>query len=361
MTVKELYNEVRDGHIISDIELQREIIYSDEKQRLVIDSIVKDYPLPAFYLWKNDDGKLEVLDGKQRIHAITRFYENDLEYDGLLWKEWNTKDPELQERINNTALSIIISEGTEEKKREIFNRINTLGVPLSEFEVLNGLYAGQYLRGLSKYVEQDSAAKKILGEPKRGKSKIKLLDFICSLRGVKDKKEYVKLHQDEPFVGDQTLVSKHVKFVASIFDDFNSLPMLLRFAVKYAKDVTIWKENKDEINRRIKKFKKSQDYKLIDNKEQEIEDIIQTVVQGISVDPKRLFTQDQKDELVQLSMADPSKHDGEKIRCEDCKQLFFADELTVDHVKPWSKGGRTELSNAQLLCRACNSKQGNRK
>lgn len=78
MTVKELYNEVRDGHIISDIELQREIIYSDEKQRLVIDSIVKDYPLPAFYLWKNDDGKLEVLDGKQRIHAITRFYENDL-------------------------------------------------------------------------------------------------------------------------------------------------------------------------------------------------------------------------------------------------------------------------------------------
>ena len=84
MTVKELYNEVRDGHIISDIELQREIIYSDEKQRLVIDSIVKDYPLPAFYLWKNDDGKLEVLDGKQRIHAITRFYENDLEYGDLL-------------------------------------------------------------------------------------------------------------------------------------------------------------------------------------------------------------------------------------------------------------------------------------
>ena len=360
MTVKELYNEVRDGYIISDIELQREIIYSDEKQRLVIDSIVKDYPLPAFYLWKNDDGKLEVLDGKQRIYAITRFYENDLEYSGLLWKEWNTKDPALQEKINNTKLSIIISEGSEEKKREIFNRINTLGVPLSEFEVLNGLYAGQYLRGLSKYVEQDSAAKKILGETKRGKSKIMLLDFICSLRGVKDKKEYVKQHQEEPFVNDQTLVSKHIKFVASIFNDFNSLPMLLRLAVKYAKDMTIWKENKDEINSRIRKFKKSQDYKLIDNKEQEIEDIILTVVQGISVDPKRLFTQDQKDELVQLSMTDPLKHDGEKIRCEDCKQLFFADELTVDHVKPWSKGGRTELSNAQLLCRACNSRKGNR-
>ncbi|MBP5560668.1 MAG: DUF262 domain-containing protein [Muribaculaceae bacterium] len=361
MTVKELYNEVRDGHIISDIELQREIIYSDEKQRLVIDSIVKDYPLPAFYLWKNDDGNLEVLDGKQRIHAITRFYENDLEYEDLLWKEWNKKDPQLQERINDTTLCIIISEGTEEKKREIFNRINTLGVPLSEFEVLNGLYAGQYLRGLSKYVEQDSAAKKILGEPKRGKSKIKLLDFICSLRDVKDKKEYVKLHQNEPFVIDQTLVTKHVKFVASIFDDFSSLPVLLRLAVKYAKDITIWKENKDEINHRIKKFKKSQDYKLISNKEQEIEDIIQTVVQRISVDPRRLFSPEQKEKIVHLYLADPDRHKENKIRCEDCKHFFYEDELTVDHIEPWSKGGRTELSNAQLLCRPCNSKQGNRK
>lgn len=361
MTVKELYNEVRDGHIISDIKLQREIIYSTEKQELVIDSIVKDYPLPAFYLWKNDDGKLEVLDGKQRIHAITRYYENDLKYSGLLWKEWNTKDPELQEKINNTFLCIIISSGTEEKKREIFNRINTLGVPLSEFEVLNGLYAGQYLRGLSKYVEQDSSAKKILGEPKRGKSKIKLLDFICSLRGVKDKKEYVKQHQDKPFVSDQTLVSKHVKFVASIFDDFSSQPMLLRLAMKYAKDVTIWKEHKDEINRRIKKFKKSQEYKLINKKEKEIEDIIQTVVQGISVDPRRLFTPEQKEELVHQYLAAPEHHKENKIRCEDCKHFFFENELTVDYVEPWSKGGRTELSNAQLLCRPCNSKQGNQK
>ena len=87
MTVKELYNEVRDGHIISDIELQREIIYSIEKQELVIDSIAKEYPLPAFYLWKNDDGNLEVLDGKQRIEAIRRFYENDIKYQGMLWKE----------------------------------------------------------------------------------------------------------------------------------------------------------------------------------------------------------------------------------------------------------------------------------
>lgn len=115
MTVKELYDQVRDGVIISDIELQREIVYNTEKQELVIDSIVNDIPLPAFYLWKKNNGILEVLDGKQRIHAITRFFENDLEYNGILWKK--TK-PDIQQKICNTSLAIIICEGEEEKKEK---------------------------------------------------------------------------------------------------------------------------------------------------------------------------------------------------------------------------------------------------
>jgi len=75
MNIKYLYEQVRDGKIISDIELQREIVYDTDKQVLVIDSIVNGIPLPAFYFWKNKDGILEVLDGKQRIEAIKKFIE----------------------------------------------------------------------------------------------------------------------------------------------------------------------------------------------------------------------------------------------------------------------------------------------
>lgn len=70
MTVKELYENVVNGIIISDIELQRAIVYDANKQALVIDSIYHGIPLPAFYLWEREDDKLEVLDGKQRIEAI---------------------------------------------------------------------------------------------------------------------------------------------------------------------------------------------------------------------------------------------------------------------------------------------------
>ena len=125
MKIKELYEKIRDGIIISDIELQREIIYNTEKQQLVIDSILNDVPLPAFYLWKNDDEKLEVLDGKQRIEAIKKFIQNDLQYNDKIWKQ---TDSDVQQKFNETELSVIIQSGTEELKRKIFNRINTLGV-----------------------------------------------------------------------------------------------------------------------------------------------------------------------------------------------------------------------------------------
>ena len=52
---------------------------------------------------------------------------------------------------------------------------------------------------------------------------------------------------------------------------------------------------------------------------------------------------------------------GIEVLSDKPMSFFFEEELSVDHVKPWSKGGRTELSNAQLLCRPCNIKQGNRK
>lgn len=34
--------------------------------------------------------------------------------------------------------------------------------------------------------------------------------------------------------------------------------------------------------------------------------------------------------------------------------------LSIDHIIPWSLGGKTEYENLQVLCRSCNSKKGNR-
>ena len=41
--------------------------------------------------------------------------------------------------------------------------------------------------------------------------------------------------------------------------------------------------------------------------------------------------------------------------CFRCLQKFSADKLTMDHILPVFLGGKTELSNLQLLCRTCNN------
>ena len=47
-------------------------------------------------------------------------------------------------------------------------------------------------------------------------------------------------------------------------------------------------------------------------------------------------------------------------RCKSCgKHVSWAD-FTLDHIDPHSKGGRSKLENAALMCRGCNSSKGNR-
>ncbi|MDR3233955.1 MAG: DUF262 domain-containing protein [Planctomycetaceae bacterium] len=351
MQIKEIYDKVNDGKIISDIELQREIIYSADKQRLVIDSIVKSIPLPAFYFWKNENGILEVLDGKQRIEAIRKFYQNNIEYEGKLWKQW---DGNFQQKINETEISDIICSGTEDLKQEIFYRINTLGIPLSSFEVLNGLYHGEYVRGLTTYVKQDKDVLKILGINNRGRNQWLVLKMLCYLQDTKDIHEYVKFRKDKSFEDDQRLIGKHIKFITGVFDNTKELDIYFRLAVKYEKDIVIWKERKSDINKNVTDYLKNKTLVAVTDKAKEIEDIIQAVVADISVDPKRLFTGDDK-----LALLRQQTSANGKYQCAVCGQYFFENELEVDHVAPWSKGGRTELSNAQLLCRACNAKKGN--
>lgn len=101
---------------------------------------------------------------------------------------------------------------------------------------------------------------------------------------------------------------------------------------------------------------KTEGYSLSKTREADIEAMILGIVGNCRVDPKRLFNEDDKLRL----LSEKAPDENGLYECEDCHQHFRAKELTVDHIRPWSLGGRTELSNAQLLCRACNSRKNNK-
>lgn len=43
-----------------------------------------------------------------------------------------------------------------------------------------------------------------------------------------------------------------------------------------------------------------------------------------------------------------------------CYRCSAANQIEVDHVLPWSKGGRTEIDNLVPLCHRCNQRKGTR-
>ena len=170
--------------------------------------------------------------------------------------------------------------------------------------------------------------------------------------------EYVKLHKDESFNDEVKKIKPYISFIRDVFHEKSKISPVLKFklSVKYLKDRAIWLQQKDAIWKEVNDFMKTEGYSLSKTKEADIEAMILGIVGNCRVDPKRLFTQD--DKLRLLSEKTPDENGF--YECEDCHQHFRAEELTVDHIRPWSLGGRTELSNAQLLCRACNSRKNNK-
>ena len=57
-----------------------------------------------------------------------------------------------------------------------------------------------------------------------------------------------------------------------------------------------------------------------------------------------------------------SKKDRNIILHQDaiCENCGTDKKLTIDHIKPVSKGGLNRLNNYQALCKSCNSSKGNR-
>jgi len=50
----------------------------------------------------------------------------------------------------------------------------------------------------------------------------------------------------------------------------------------------------------------------------------------------------------------------EERKCQECGEVLTWDDFTIDHIDPHSKGGRSEIENASLMCRKHNSAKGNR-
>jgi len=120
-------------------------------------------PLPVFYLAENDNGKVVVVDGLQRLTTFHRYLDNKLVLKGLTntspqieGKRFKDLIPKLQNRLEDTqlALYLIDSKVPERAKLDIFERVNS-GVPLTRQQMRNSLFMGKATKWLKNQANSE--------------------------------------------------------------------------------------------------------------------------------------------------------------------------------------------------------------
>ncbi|OCZ49911.1 DUF262 domain-containing protein [Dehalobacter sp. TeCB1] len=140
---------------------QRGFVWLPRNKTLFIESIFLGLPIPFMFFGNCADGRMEIIDGAQRIQTIVEFKNNKMQIsglkkltklNGLYFKDLSEAQ---QRKFLNKSLRIIVLEETTpiNARQDLFYRINTSGLKANDSEIRRGSYPGR----LTTFIENCSA------------------------------------------------------------------------------------------------------------------------------------------------------------------------------------------------------------
>jgi hypothetical protein len=147
-TAEDVVRRIEQGRFVMDPDFQRGFVWDISKQSRLIESILMRIPLPVFYVAEDAKGRLIVVDGRQRLTSLQRFFNGELKLDlegrpDLNGMKFSHLDVRLQNRVQDCQLLFyIIDHAVPERARlDIFERVNG-GEKLTRQQMRNAIYSG---------------------------------------------------------------------------------------------------------------------------------------------------------------------------------------------------------------------------
>lgn len=359
-----------------NIEYQRGVIYSSEKQASVIESILKDFAIPSIVLWHNEsDDTYDVIDGKQRLTSLFLFLSGNLQihYIGNSMKYYSEISETDKKKIKGYKLPFIIMHGNKDEehfKHELFEILNITAESLNNWELLQGSYYGNFLASFKEEVQSPLNVEiqnefgfrdKAIPAKARYSGCYKLLKIhFGSDNAIKN---YVESHRED---SGSIFYNQNIK---SILVECSKLPEPKNIAIYYeimreiindSEKYSIYNSKRDDIIHDLKEFYSENIYTKItgNNLKIIIYNIFGLKCGYVDLDPKRTYTLQDREDLFKLYEAKGKVENHTKIRCPKCGKLFDYKNMQIDHIVPYKLGGRTTLENAQFMCDSCNPSKG---
>ncbi|EFO4030427.1 DUF262 domain-containing protein, partial [Escherichia coli] len=142
---------------------QREFVWSNVQKSRFIESLLLNIPIPYVFVADigNDDGRLEIVDGSQRIRTLYHFLNDKFTLTGLKKLtsangfKYSDFTPARKLRFDRKTIRMIeLTElCDEEARREIFDRLNTGGIKLTTMEQRQGSNDGPFLDVVNRLSE----------------------------------------------------------------------------------------------------------------------------------------------------------------------------------------------------------------
>lgn len=330
---------------------QREFVYSEEKQKAVIDSVTHGFPISIMYWAVRDDDSFEVLDGQQRTLSICEYVAGRFPYNGQFFYNLDSED---QKIILDYELEIHQCKGTSKEKLAWFQRINIASETLTNQELRNAVYAGPWLSDAKKKFSSNTcvayheASDYIKGNPIRQD----LLEIALSWMADRDgitieelmaKSQHKSTAKDLWIYFDSVIEWVKANFI-TYYRDMKGLPWGIWFN-KYGNDDL----DPVAIDKRIKELR-------ADDELTSTKGIYEYILTGEENKLKlRTFGNDIRRRVYRAQ-------DG---ICPHCKTegvltVWPIEEMEADHITPWREGGTTTEDNCQMLCRRHNRIKGGR-
>ncbi len=403
-TISTLRDKYDKGQVDLQPQYQREYVW-DLKPELpsrLVESLLLEIPIPPIYFGKVPGGKLEVIDGQQRLTTLIRFVGNDFplqrlqRMSSLNGKKFRELGDEYQAKVMDAPIrSIVIDAGKNQNLRfEVFERLNRGAMGLNEQELRNCVYRGPFCDLLAE-MEKDPYWRKIKGgdkpEPRFVEREmiLRFFSFANRLDQYNGKlkpflNEYMGLYapkSEQDIKNQAAMFRQTMKNVYAVFGP-NSGRLYTtgtedkpavegRWEPKFtisALDIqasALINQSPAKVQLAAEQIREAYLFYLLTNPPVRLaisrqpagkaatkvrwtgfRDQVKEILDGTSVEP-RFFAYEYRRVLYDDSST-----------CKLCQnEIHTFEDSTVDHIHPYSKGGKTTPENAQLAHRSCNARK----